>query len=222
MIDIISYALGQKSGGGGTTLADSIVNKTITEYESDVNLVGTNAFVSCTQLERVIMPKATAIGANAFTSCLALVDVSIPNVTSIAANAFKSCSALESIVLPKASSIQASCFSGCSKLAMVDIHCNTTIYGGVFQSSGNLNTVVLRDDTKVCTLVSTNAFTGTPIESGTGYIYVPRALIENYKTASNWSTFADQFRAIEDYPEICGGDSVAVLDNAVLDAAILA
>jgi hypothetical protein len=35
-----------------------------------------------------------------------------------------------------------------------------------------------------------------------GYIYVPKALIEDYKVATNWSTFADQFRAIEDYPEM--------------------
>lgn len=37
-----------------------------------------------------------------------------------------------------------------------------------------------------------------------GYIYVPAALIDEYKTATNWATFADQFRAIEDYPDICG------------------
>ena len=40
---------------------------------------------------------------------------------------------------------------------------------------------------------------------GTGYVYVPASLIETYKTATNWSAFANQFRAIEDYPEICGG-----------------
>ena len=38
------------------------------------------------------------------------------------------------------------------------------------------------------------------------YIYVPRALVEDYKVATNWSTFADRIRAIEDYPEICGGE----------------
>lgn len=35
--------------------------------------------------------------------------------------------------------------------------------------------------------------------SGTGYIYVPRALVDTYKAATNWSTIADQFRALEDY-----------------------
>lgn len=40
---------------------------------------------------------------------------------------------------------------------------------------------------------------GTPIANGTGYIYVPSALIEQYKVAENWSTYASQFRALEDY-----------------------
>ena len=51
----------------------------------------------------------------------------------------------------------------------------------------------------LCSLDSTNAFTGTPIASGTGYIYVPAVLIDSYKAATNWSTYAAQFRALEDY-----------------------
>jgi hypothetical protein len=53
--------------------------------------------------------------------------------------------------------------------------------------------------TSVPSLSSTNAFAGTPIESGTGYIYVPAALIDSYKTETNWSAFAAQYRALEDY-----------------------
>ena len=46
---------------------------------------------------------------------------------------------------------------------------------------------------------ATSAFDSTPIKSGNGYIYVPFALIEQYKAATNWSTYAAQFRALEDY-----------------------
>jgi hypothetical protein len=72
-----------------------------------------------------------------------------------------------------------------------------------FAYSYFLETLILRGDT-VCTLSATNAFTSTKIASKTGYIYVPRALVDNYKAATNWSGY--QFRAIEDYPEICGGE----------------
>ena len=64
--------------------------------------------------------------------------------------------------------------------------------------------MILRSET-MAVLKYTKAFEGTPIESGTGYIYVPAALIDSYKTATNWTQYADQFRAIEDYPDICGG-----------------
>ena len=57
----------------------------------------------------------------------------------------------------------------------------------------------------MATLANTNAFTNTPIKSGAGYIYVPAALVDSYKAATNWSVYADQIRAIEDYPDITGG-----------------
>ena len=43
------------------------------------------------------------------------------------------------------------------------------------------------------------------IEKGAGYIYVPSALVDAYKADSKWNAYANQFRAIEDYPDICGG-----------------
>ena len=78
--------------------------------------------------------------------------------------------------------------------------------------SGNysIKAVILRTDA-ICTLSNTNAFsscyhfygtansTYNPEGKKDGYIYVPSALIEQYKVATNWVTFADQFRALEDY-----------------------
>ena len=52
-----------------------------------------------------------------------------------------------------------------------------------------LKTIVLRS-AGLCSLVNANALTGTPFASGGtgGTVYVPSALIESYKTATNWST----------------------------------
>ena len=97
-------------------------------------------------------------------------------------------------------------FYGCSALTTADFPMATRIGSYAFRSCSNLTTLILRSET-MCTLSGTNAFNNTPIASGTGYIYVPRALVDSYKAASNWSTFANQFRAIEDYPDICGGES---------------
>ena len=68
-----------------------------------------------------------------------------------------------------------------------------------FQFFYELKTLILPNPEKTVTLSGWGWFGGTPIASGTGYIYVPSTLVETYKTATNWSTFANQFRALEDY-----------------------
>ena len=87
--------------------------------------------------------------------------------------------------------------------------------GGYSYDNGKdyLKTIILSSDTLV-TLNSSVALIGSPTNThcpispaytgdNPGYIYVPKSLLEEYKTATNWSDFADKFRAIEDYPEIC-------------------
>ena len=92
-------------------------------------------------------------------------------VTSIADYAFMGCQKLTSISFPVATSIGEMAFQGCSAL--------TTLYIGT-----ELDTV--------CTLSDANAFTGCDNLTN---IYVPEALVNSYKTASNWSSFADKIKA---------------------------
>ena len=87
----------------------------------------------------------------------------------IGISAFRSCSALTSVSLPAATKIGSYAFNSCSAL--------TTLYIGT------------ESDT-VCTLSSTNA-----IPSSVTDIYVPEALVDSYKTATNWSSFADKIKA---------------------------
>lgn len=49
--------------------------------------------------------------------------------------------------------------------------------------------------------LGSNSFTETPIASGTGYIYVPDASVETYRTASNWSTYASRIKPLSEYVE---------------------
>ena len=44
-------------------------------------------------------------------------------------------------------------------------------------------------------------FYNTAIENGTGYIYVPDSLVDSYKTATNWSTYASQIKPISELPQ---------------------
>jgi hypothetical protein len=87
----------------------------------------------------------------------------------------------------------------CSNLATVDFTAATSISQYAFHNCSKLAALTLRNTATIVTLNHTNAFMNSAIYSGTGYIYVPRALVDTYKSATNWSTYANQFRALEDY-----------------------
>lgn len=123
-----------------------------------------------------------------------------PLIKSIGKMAFLRTS-IKEINLPNLVSIDEEAFYNCIHLQKADLHNVRFIGSGAFLNSYNLDTVILRR-TDVSISQSSYVFKGTSIESGSGYIYVPSALVDNYKTS--WSAFASQIRAIEDYPEICG------------------
>ena len=95
-------------------------------------------------------------------------------------------------------------FMRCSNLAKIDFDVLEEMQDADFYQCSALTAVIIRSPA-VCTMSDSDAFKSTPIESGTGYVYVPAALVDSYKAATNWSVYADQIRAIEDYPDICGG-----------------
>ena len=148
--------------------------------------------------------KITYLRWGALARCNKLTEVDLPNATSIFYSSLSECSGLTSVNLPKLSSGGDWCFSGCSNLARLDLPRLGSISYGMFEGCTSLTTLILRKTDGPAPLGETDwAFLETPIASGTGYIYVPAALIDTYKSATNWSAFADQFRAIEDYPDIC-------------------
>lgn len=193
--------------------AEELASGHITSFESDtaygLQNIGRGqpglrayAFYNCKLLERVSLPNTTYIPASCFEACVALTDVNIPAVADWLASVFAGCSALEEIVIPKVKSIPSKAFNNCTGLKKVDSSKVTSIATSAFNNCAALEALILRNST-MATLANTNAFLGSGIASGTGYIYVPSALVDSYKAADNWSTYAAQFRAIEDYPDIC-------------------
>ena len=174
--DMAAQIGGIQAGGGGEDVLNALIDRSITEISSS---------------------SATSIGNGAFYFCSSLTTVDFPVATSIGIAAFRNCSSLTTIDFPVATSIGGSAFYSCSKLTTADFPVATSIGSSAFRTCSKLKSLLLRGN-NVCTL-NKNVFVSTPISSGTGYIYVPSALIEKYKTATNWSTYAAQFRALEDY-----------------------
>jgi hypothetical protein len=125
-------------------------------------------------------------------------------LTSIRQFAFMRAQDIKTVVLPNITSIPTQSFAQCKSLEKADFSSIIEISANAFTSSAALTTLIIRTNT-VCNLSVSTAIAGTPIYNCQGYIYVPAALVDEYKQATNWTLFADYIRAIEDYPEITGG-----------------
>lgn len=151
----------------------------------------------------------TTLGSYAFSGSTALTLVSCANLTSTG-NSFTNCKGLTTIDLPMLKSTGNNCFQSIAA-TIVDLPQLGFVNANLFKGAPNLIAVIFRRDDKVIGMNGLSPFEATPIASGTGYIYVPKTLndgtdgVEAYKAATNWSAYADQIRAIEDYPEITGG-----------------
>ena len=166
--------------------------------------IGDNAFYGCDNLLSANAPVATSAGTAAFAYCSSLMITNTPEIEIISVNMFGNCSKLMSVFFPIATEVQAVAFQNCKALDWIDFPCVTRIVTQAFSGCSALVSLILRADS-VATLEAANAFSKTPIADGTGFVYVPKALVNSYKSATNWSTYATQIRAIEDYPDICGG-----------------
>ena len=69
----------------------------------------------------------------------------------------------------------------------------TSIGNYAFHNCSNLTTIYVGTNTStVCTLSNTNAFNGC---TNLTNIYVPESLVDSYKSATNWSSYADKIKA---------------------------
>ncbi len=183
-------AVGGGSGDDSSGIEDALLMGTVGgEYSNDrVTSIALYAFADCANLTAVNFENVASIGKYAFSNCKQLDNVSMPSLETIGERGFYFCSTLTKLDLPSLKSIGAYGLAQCQKLV----------------------TLILRGE-NICTLENSNAMVNIPIAKGTGYVYVPRALLsesdatKDYRQSTNWSTYAAQFRAIEDYPEICGG-----------------
>lgn len=214
------------TGGGAEDHLDDFLVNTLTAIDSDVTKIVSYGSYGRTALKTINLPKCTEIGSYAFRGCTGITNVDAPLVTNIGTYAFYGCSKLTeinmsrattignyafykcdlpSVNFPLASNIAQNAFYQNENLQIADFGAASKIAQAAFGNCESLVALILRRTSSICALqVATNAFTGTPIAEGTGYVYVPAVLIETYKTATNWTNYATQFRAIEDYPDICG------------------
>ena len=185
------------------------------ELGSSVTSIASNAFYNCYSLASITIPDGvTSIGQVAFTNCYSLASITIPDgVTSIGRYTFQMCPSLASITIPDGvTSVGETAFASCYSLASITIPDGVTSIGQVaFTNCYSLASITIPDGvtsigryafsscysvafydftacTAVPTLSDTNAFAGMAADC---QIRVPAALVDAWKAATNWSTYAD-------------------------------
>lgn len=177
--------------------------------------IGTSAFFNCYNLSSVAIPDGlTSIGASAFYNCYNLSSVAIPDsMVTILGSAFYNCFSLPSITMPDSvTSISGMAFQGCYSLMNLTLpnglanianytFCKCyrmssiaipgsvkSISSNAFENCYGVRYYDFTRSSSIPTLSNANAFKNISADCE---IRVPSALVDTWKAATNWSTYAD-------------------------------
>lgn len=171
------------------------------KYSSNGGLIMYNTM---SKLKSINLPDVVELNAKKSSSASSLSavleSVAFPKVTYIPGYFFAGTTSLIEVDISSLLRVESNTFKGCTALKTLDVVVAQGIMSNALSSSG-VEALILRKTGSIVSLNNVNALSGTPIAAGTGYIYVPRDLIATYEAATNWTTYAAQFRAIEDYTD---------------------
>lgn len=169
--DNLQWTLSAETGeliitGTGDTITSSTFSKNTTiksvVFPDSIKEIGTNAFNSCTSLEKIEfcepLKNDLVIKSSAFQNCYSLKEINLPEKLSvIEGNAFSYCPTLESIHIPSSvTELGNFCFFNCGALETVTFAENSKLKNlgdssnfGPFYSCYSLKNIVLPDSVKV-------------------------------------------------------------------------
>lgn len=161
-----------------STIEDSILDRSITELVNDrITTIGNYALQASKSLTKLIVPNVTRLEAYSISGCPALQEIDFSSVEFIGQQALASLQ-IKKLVLPKVQTFYVQSFLAATTEA-----------------------IVITQSENVASMVNVSAFNASSIAKGTGFIYVPDNLVESYKSATNWSTYAEQIKGLSELPD---------------------
>lgn len=181
--------------------------------------VGISAFLNCYKLKSLVAPYLTETNTGMFKNCRSLNEFNFSNIETITDTVFEH-AGIGQIVLPKMlNNFGTYPFRGC-RLSVLDLYndaYNKSFKTNWFGAAYSLCHFIIRANSMV-TLSNVGAFSNTPIYNGIGWIYVPSDLVDTYKTATNWSNFANQIVSISEYPKPLQNETISDSWSDILES----
>lgn len=190
------------SGGGEL---DDYLSGNIPEVVTHASKLAQGAFAYNGKVKTIYIPDATLCGNYFCNYADGPIWIHAPHMAMNGSNSF--CfyaSHLKYALFPESSSLfGTNGLLGAGALEVLDIG-KTTYIGnscGVYKQNPKLKALILRHPTTVCNLSNTRYIDIDLYQTYGARIYVPDDLVDSYKAATNWSTYADYILPLSDLPQ---------------------
>lgn len=185
------------ASGGDVDKTAAFLDGTITAYSnSELTEIREKAFYHCNKLTSVDLPNVTTLGADAFHTCTWLETVNIPKLAAIPYQCFYYGYSLpDKLVFPVCKSVAGYAISY-AETKILDILGGGQIESFAFYRASSFTTLILRNTETITTLQSAPSSVWQDYTAVT--VYVPDALLESYKTATNWVKMAGQIKGLSE------------------------
>lgn len=165
-----------------------------------VTTLGSYSFPSCNNVRKVVIPQSVSFSTNSsFQACISLRSVNMQGVT-LGNHAFQDCTSLRVLELAEGfTTIGNSTFQNCSLIQSIKFPKSISSIGA--SAFAGLSRCMLFDFTRcenIPVISGSNAFQSIPSQCK---IVVPDALYEDWKAATNWSTYASYIVKASEYVE---------------------
>ena len=197
--DAIREKKGTQDKINAQSFADEIRNLP-SGASGDIVMKLNNATYNKANVESItLFDSVTQIANDAFADFSAMKSFAITNnVTTIGRGAFWGCASLLEFIIPTLlTDLYNNVFNGCASLVQIEIPQGVNTIGqGVFKNCTSLEKVIVLG-TQVKTLYGVDSFQNN---ASNRFIYVLDNLVESYKSATNWATYADQIKGLSELP----------------------
>lgn len=194
-----------QADGGGYPI-ETFLEKSLSGI-IDITATKLSGVGNFTDYKQITGAKIHGLGDFMYTSgvlqgCISLEFAEFPGLTRLngCANFLKGCTALKRVLFQDLTKMDNyTVCSDCTALEVLDFQASLAGFPGSFALSNctSLKALIVRKTSAIVTLSASSPFSSCSIGTGDGYIYVPSALLDTYKAATNWAQYADQFLAIE-------------------------